>query len=133
MNTWVFAAFLLLAGGYLLICGIAGKGEIYKNANIKEGYDQKYKSLTRIFLLILGMFMVIMGLMELLGYLSVIVYTRQLQIVLLCVCIVIIAAMLIIMKKLTVSKKPTENTELDAANNKSDYKMDINAEKGNNQ
>lgn len=55
----LFDMMLLAIAVYVLYAGIVGKGRLYNAENIKEGMEEKFKSLTRKIYIFLGVAMVI--------------------------------------------------------------------------
>ena len=55
-------------GVFLLFCAITGKGKIYKNDYIKEGYEEKHFKVTRIWLFLISPITMLGGLINLLKW-----------------------------------------------------------------
>jgi|GEM_PF-4329945 len=62
--TGMFSMFELGLGVYMLYCSITNGGQLFKNENIKQGMEEKYHRLVRLFGFILGPMMVALGVVD---------------------------------------------------------------------
>ncbi len=66
----LFSVFELIAGVYLIYAAITGKGQIYKNDNIKKGMEAQYRKTVRILCAVVGPVMVVQGILDYLYFSS---------------------------------------------------------------
>lgn len=60
----IFDLLVAIAGVYMIVWGISGKGNVYRTETIKTKYIERYKKSVRWFCLIGGVFAIAMGALE---------------------------------------------------------------------
>jgi threonine/homoserine/homoserine lactone efflux protein len=60
----LFSVFELIAGVYLIYAAISGKGQIYKNDNIKKGMEARYHKTVRVLCAVVGPVMTAQGILD---------------------------------------------------------------------
>lgn len=86
----IFDLLVFLVGLYMLYSGFTGKGSLFKNGNIKKGFEEKYRKLIKWFCLVGGIAAVLLGALD---YFKIQPLANILFIVL---CVIVVCAIAVI-------------------------------------
>lgn len=116
--------FELALGGYLIYCAITGKGQIYKNENIKKGMEKKHTAAMRLFSAFLGPLMAALGVLDYFSSRISGTWVKPTLIILWAISLLGMVALFIVSFKMTDRKKPVQQQKQEKPSSRAAFEFD---------